>query len=117
MDRDRDQPRLLLEGDGKRRPDLAELAGAGEDERGSDIRVTCKRDFSLRREDSDVPRMTGLRRKYERALGEVELPRDLLHLLVREASRVGQDRQWIPTEPRLGEHVTRVVAVVQDVIS
>ena len=58
--------------------------------------------------------MSTVRRKYEGALGEVELPCDLLHLVVREAGRVGQDCQRIPAEPCLGEDVTRVVAVVED---
>ena len=56
--------------------------------------------------------MTRLCRKYKRGLREVELTRDLLHLLCREANRLWQNGQLVSTEARLGEDVTDVIAVL-----
>jgi len=71
-----------------------------------------KRKLSGWGKDSDVPRVTGLGRKNERGLGEIELTRDLLHLLRRESICARQYGQLISTEARLGEHVTDVIAVL-----
>jgi hypothetical protein len=70
-----------------------------------------KRNLSGWREYSDVPRVAGLRRKNERGLGEIELARDLLHLLRREPISLREYGQLISTEARVGEHITRVIAV------
>src|SRR5580765_4619818 len=81
LDRDRDQPSLLLERHGERRPDLTELPRAGENERRSYVGMAGERYLSCGREDSDVSRMASLRWKDKRGLVEVELARDLLHLM------------------------------------
>jgi hypothetical protein len=57
--------------------------------------------------------VTGLRRKYERGLEEVELTRDLLHLLCGKIVCMRQHSQLISAEAGLGEHITNVVAVFQ----
>ncbi len=49
--------------------------------------------------------MTVLRGQHERRLGVVELAGDLLHLRGAQSGRVGQDGQWVATEPGVGEHV------------
>ena len=74
--------------------------------------MSGKRNLSGGGEDSDVARVTRPPRKYKRGLREVELTRDLLHLLCREANRLGQHGQLISTEARLGENITSVVAVI-----
>ena len=63
------------------------------------------------REDAHLAGMTGLGRKHECALGEVELPGDLLHLPVRESAGLGQHRQLIAAEAGVGEDVADEVAV------
>jgi hypothetical protein len=55
-----------------------------------------------------VPRLRG---KHERALGEVELPGDQLHLLGRETIGVGQDGELIAAEANRGKDVADEVAV------
>jgi hypothetical protein len=74
--------------------------------------MTGKWNFSGGREDSDAPRVTGLWRKNKRSLGEIELTRDLLHLLLRKALCLRQHRQLISTETRVGEHITDVITVL-----
>src|SRR4029453_17659353 len=102
MDRDRNQTTLLFKSYSERRLDLAQLAGAGEHECSPNVGVSGKRNFSRRGEDSDAARVTSLCRKYKRGLREIELARDLLHLLRREPNRLRQHGQLISTEARLG---------------
>jgi hypothetical protein len=45
------------------------------------------------------------RREHERALGEVELVGDPLHLGFRQAARVGQHGERVAAEAPVGEHV------------
>ena len=108
---DRDEPGLFLESHREAGADLAERSGAREDERSSDIRVAGKRYFPRRSEDPDVTRLTRLGGKHERGLGEVELARDLLHLLLRQAIGLRQHCERISAEARFREHVAGVVAV------
>src|SRR4029077_10650345 len=112
MDRDGNQTGFLFKSHREGGFDLAKLADAGEHECGPYIRMAGKRNLSGRRKDSDVPRVAGLRRKNQRGLGEIELTRDLLHLLRREPISVRQYGQLISTEARVGEHITRVIAVL-----
>src|SRR3989442_9969917 len=74
--------------------------------------MTGKRHLSRGREDSQVPRVARLRWEYERALGEVELARDLLHLEFRETGCLGQYGQRISPETRLRKQTSRVVPLL-----
>ena len=67
--------------------------------------MTGKWDLARRSENSDAPRVTSTRRKNERALGEIELTRDLLHLIRREPFGFWQHSQLIPAEASFGKHV------------
>ena len=73
--------------------------------------MTGKWDLARRRENSDTPRVTGARRKNERALGEIELARDLLHLIRLEPFGFWQHSQLIPAEASLRKHVADVISV------
>src|SRR5438046_1610250 len=73
--------------------------------------MTRKRYLCCRGKNSDVARVPGTRRKYECAFGEIKLARDLLHLTIRKAFRLGQHGQRIPAEARLGKHITGVVSI------
>jgi hypothetical protein len=61
--------------------------------------------------DPDPARMPLLRGEHEGSLGEIELTRDLLHLPVRQAVRLGQYGELIATEAGVGEDVTDVIAI------
>jgi hypothetical protein len=112
LDRDRNQTGVLFKSHHERGFDLAKFADASEHKCCSDVWVTGKRNLSDGGEDSYMPRVTGLRRKNERGLGEIELTRDLLHLLCRKTVCVRQHSQLISTEARLGENVTGVIAIL-----
>ena len=73
--------------------------------------MTGKRDLARRSENPDTPRVTSSRWKNERALGEIKLARDLLHLIRREPFGFWQHCQLIPAEARLREHVADVILV------
>ena len=111
LNRDRNHTRLLLERHGDRLVDLAKLARGGQGECGPDIGMPCERKLGGRGEDADSTRMTRLRREHERGLGEVELPGDLLHELIREPGSLGENGHGIAPEADLREDVTDVVAV------
>ena len=75
--------------------------------------MTGKRDFARWRKNSDAPRVTSARRKNERALGEIKLARDLLHLILRQPFGLGQHGQLIPAKAILRKHVADVVSIFQ----
>jgi hypothetical protein len=50
-------------------------------------------------------------RKYECGLGEIELTRDLLHLLLRKSICLRNYGQLVSTETHLGKYITNVIAV------
>src|SRR5262249_1495542 len=112
MDANRDYSCLLLKGHCERRPDLAKLPGAGKYKRGSNVRVPGKRHLARRCEDAHLACVPHLRWENERALGEVEFPRNLLHLLLREAVSLGEDSQRISAKSCLCEHVACKVLVL-----
>ena len=90
-------------------------AARGQHERGADVGVAGERDLGGRREDAHparVRRIVG--RQHEGGLGVIELARDALHLLARQARRVRQHRERIAAEAPLGEHVTGAVAIAHD---
>src|SRR5262249_55027563 len=87
------------------RPDLAKLPGAGKYKRGSNVRVPGKRHLARRCEDAHLACVPHLRWENERALGEVEFPRNLLHLLLREAVSLGEDSQRISAKSCLCQAV------------
>jgi len=98
-DRDRDQARLLLErhrhGLDTDSTERAQLSGRRQHEGRAHVRVARKRDLLGRREDAHTARVPGFGRKHERALGEVELARNLLHAPAGEAPCVGKDGERI----------------------
>ena len=94
-----------------RRVDLTEFTDSSENEGRSHVRMTGKRDLARRSENSDVTRVAGICRKNERALGEIKLARDLLHLIRREPFGLWQNSQLIPAEASLRKHVADVISV------
>src|SRR5437867_1264680 len=117
LDSDRDQPRLLLERHGERRPNLSKFPGAGENERRSYVGMASERHLSRWGKDPDPPRMPSLRGEHKRGLREVELARDLLHLIVGQAVRTRQYGQGIPAEACLCKHVTWVISILHERLS
>ena len=91
-------------------PDLDQLQRPAEHERRAERRVAGERQLDARREDPDPRVAAGLGRQHEDRLGEVHLARERLHLLVVEAARVGEDRELVPGERRVGEDVGDDVA-------
>ena len=76
--------------------------------------MTGKRYLCRRSKDSNLTRVPGFCRKDERAFGEVELARDLLHLMLRKTARLRQDGQWIPAKTRLRKYITDVVSIFHE---
>ena len=107
----RHQAGLLLERHRDAAIDRAQSARRGQGERGADVRVSGERNLRGRREDPDPAGVTPLGRQHERALREVELARDLLHLPVGQALRLRQHRELVAAETRAGEHVADIVSI------
>src|SRR5436190_2749588 len=114
-DADRNQSGLFLERHCGQRTEIAQFTGGGEHEGGAYIRMAGKWNLLRRRENTNSPRMTGVRWKNKSGLRIIELARDLLHLAVREPSRPGQHGQRIPSEARLREHITCVVLILHTI--
>ncbi len=83
-------------------------ARARQHESGADIGMAGERHLGLGREDADLGGVGGvLRRQHEGRLGQVELGGDFLHLLSRQAGRIGNHGQRIAAELAVREHVHR----------
>src|SRR5262245_38571896 len=67
--------------------------------------------FFRRCEDAHRARMAIIGRKDKGALREVKLPRNLLHLVTREAVCIRQHSQLISSKATFGEDVAQVVAI------
>src|SRR5882672_5114208 len=98
VDADRNQSGLFLERHCGQRADIAEFTGGGEDECGAYVRMAGKGHLLRGRENTNSPRMTGVRWKNKSGLGVIELARDLLHLAVRKPGRLGQHGQRVTSE-------------------
>ena len=88
----------------------SELQRAGENERGAERRMSGKRQLSHRREDPHLHVPVALGRIHERRLGVVQLLREPLQRLLGNLARVGEDRELVPGERRVGEDVADDVA-------
>ena len=64
-----------------------------------------ERQLDARREDADPRVAARLGRQHEDRLGQVQLARQPLHLLVVELAPVGEDRERVPGQRRVGEDV------------
>jgi hypothetical protein len=100
--RDLDQPGGLLEAQKSVR--VAPLPG--QHEAGADIGVAGEGQLVGRGENAHPRRIGRIGgRQHEGGFAEVELPRQRLHVGVRQAARVGEDGQRIAAEAGVGEHV------------
>ena len=63
-----------------------------------------------------MARVTGLCGKNKGGFREIELARNLLHLLCGEPNRLRQHGQLISTEARLGEYITNVITVIHSTL-
>ena len=92
-------------------PDLRELQGLPEHERGAERGMTGKRKLRNGREDANPRVPAGLGRKDEHGLRQVHLARDVLHRPVVEAAPVGEHGELVAGQRRVGEDVCEDVAV------
>src|SRR5579862_3572564 len=90
--------------------DLVELERPGEDERRAEDRVAGERELRGGREDPELDVTVPLRRIDEGRLGEVDLARERLELLLGDLAGVGEDRELVPGERDVGEDVGDDVA-------
>ncbi len=67
-------------------------------------------ELEVRREDANPRVAAALGREHEHRLAEPDLERERLHRLVVEPARVGEDRELVPGERRIREHVGDDVA-------
>ena len=91
-------------------PDLLELQRPAEDEGRAERRVSGEGHLDRRREDPDARVALALRLVDEDRLGEVHLPGDLLELLLRDLTRVGEDGDLVALQRRVREDVGDDVA-------
>ncbi len=100
------QPRLLLEGQRIAGQTAVDLAQAGQNEGGADIRMPGEGQLGLRGKD---PHLGGMRRvfwrQHEGRFRQVELAGDRLHLRHRKPVGVQHHRQRIAAEPPVGKHI------------
>ena len=81
-------------------PELVELQRPAEHERRAEDRMPGERQLERRREDPD-PRVPVARRRIdEDRLGEVDLARERLQLLLGNLARVGEDGELVAGERR-----------------
>ena len=79
---------------------------------GAQDRVSGEGDLGAGGEDADARVAAGARRVDVDGLGEVDLPRERLEPVLRDFTRVGEDRELVPGERRVGEDVADDVAEV-----
>jgi hypothetical protein len=105
LERDRHETRTGLE------PDLVELERRSENESGSERRMPGERELDGRSEDAHACGPLALRRKHERALRVVHLPRERLHRRAFEPACVREDGELVPGQRRVREDVGEDVAI------
>ncbi len=91
-------------------PDHLELERPAEDEGRAERRVACERHLHLGREDPDPRVRVSRRRVDEHRLREVDLARERLQPRLVELASVGEDRQLVSGQRRVGEDVADDVA-------